>query len=490
MGWGEHQIGRDLGSEQTAPDEFGESAERAKVQPELAMIRYKCAIATCARWEADNIVEWVLYHRSIGFDHFYIYCNDDDPVELFDRLLPFTMPSTPLVTFRHFSIQGQQSQMLQHFLRHYVHECDWIMFLDVDEFLNLPRHTSIGAFLLDMPAESQLIYFNWIFFGNSGFSRNAPGSTLLNYTRRSTAPHVLTKTLTRTRNIDDHVLRWARSCHFWHNWGEDIARSWRAVNVLGEPIEHYFRDFPDGASRFINSGDRGRRLIETGIINHYAFRSEDEFLRRFRRGLGGEFAGQHIWKDLYESGKSAQFLAALNEVEDLRLHAYWSRYIGRAWKYSIIPRPIGDNIAAAGQAIQSSISEWSRRQSVTEDASGAISGHIANAYQCHTALEHDPWWQLDLGRSRRIVQLRIYNRCEFPELAARANNLKIEVAPDGETLTEIYRRVSETPFGGADGNPLIVSFDTPIVCAVIRITLLGHTFLHFDQVEVYADEGA
>ena len=30
---------------------------------------YRTAIVACARWEEDNILEWVTYHRSLGFEH-------------------------------------------------------------------------------------------------------------------------------------------------------------------------------------------------------------------------------------------------------------------------------------------------------------------------------------------------------------------------------------------------------------------------------------
>jgi len=34
--------------------------------------KYKKSLVSCARWENQYIVEWVNYHKSIGFDHIYI----------------------------------------------------------------------------------------------------------------------------------------------------------------------------------------------------------------------------------------------------------------------------------------------------------------------------------------------------------------------------------------------------------------------------------
>ncbi len=50
--------------------------------------KYKFSIAACARWETKNISEWIAYHRAIGFEHIYLYCNDNDPAELYECLLP------------------------------------------------------------------------------------------------------------------------------------------------------------------------------------------------------------------------------------------------------------------------------------------------------------------------------------------------------------------------------------------------------------------
>ena len=46
-----------------------------------------------------DIVEWLLYHRTIGFDHVYLYCNDDTPIALHNTVKRFTLGSNPFVTF-------------------------------------------------------------------------------------------------------------------------------------------------------------------------------------------------------------------------------------------------------------------------------------------------------------------------------------------------------------------------------------------------------
>jgi hypothetical protein len=62
--------------------------------------KYRYAIAACARWEAPYAAEWLAYHRAIGFEHVYLYCNDVDPAELYEAVLPFTQGAEPFVTIQ------------------------------------------------------------------------------------------------------------------------------------------------------------------------------------------------------------------------------------------------------------------------------------------------------------------------------------------------------------------------------------------------------
>ena len=453
--------------------------------PQPVSPRYKFSIAACARWETDNIVEWILFHRSIGFDHFYLYCNDDDPTDLYREILPFNAGPERLVTFHHFPLQGQQTHMLRHYLTTHRNETEWVMFLDIDEFLRLSRHANIEDFVQTMPPQADTIYFNWLFFGNNGHRERVVGSTLLNYTRRASTPHVFTKSLTRTTKLTPSMVDATRSVHFWHTWLEEIGQLLNAVNVLGEPMHKYMANFPEGALHFIHEGGRAQRLIEQAVVHHYAFRSEGEFLRRIQRGLDGQFAGQQEWKKLQDEGRVQSFLAPLNEVEDLSLQLYWADYLGQAWHNSIIPIAPGPNIAVGGEATQSSVGQWSRHQDVRAEAAGLVSGRIANAHQCHTDLEENPWWQLEFIEQRTVSEIRIYNRIDQPDIASRTRNLRVHGSLDGADWVELYSRDSDIPFGGADGFPLIIQLTQPFTCTVLRITVLGLTYLHFDQVEVY-----
>jgi hypothetical protein len=250
--------------------------------------RYFASIMACARWETQYITEWLLYHRSIGFDHVYLYCNDDDPTDLYGEVLPFCRDERPFVTFRHFPYQGQQFYMMMHALQHHKDETEWVAFLDIDEFLVLPRLNDVKKFLGSCPAHWDALHFNWSFFGNNGHIERPSGSVLRAYTRREDRLHQSTKSLTRSRKIDLGRIR--RRIYVWHGWDGVFGAEFGAVNVLGVPMDQVKGD-DDGAS-YIKHLETQERIRQIAFVNHYAFKSSRDFELRVDRGLLGDFHGQ------------------------------------------------------------------------------------------------------------------------------------------------------------------------------------------------------
>jgi hypothetical protein len=317
--------------------------------------KYRFVLIACARWEAECIGEWIAYHRHLGFEHLYLYCNDDTPEELYAAVLPFTQGPEPFITFQHFQPLGQQKAMYLHYLRHYRQEAEWMMFLDIDEFLRLPRHATIGDFIAAHGA-ADAIYFNWCFFGNNGFAERPPGSVLLNYNRRAaTSFNVMTKMITRTAAIDPDRLALGLRSDFWHYWEslEDFA-ALTAVNVLGRDMHGYFDDLK-AAAAYLDEPGVYEAMLATGIVNHYAFKSRQDFLRRTARGTMGPFENQAAYKEMYESVYMEQMLADTNVVEDNVLRDLWAGVLarGRAGavaSISALPDRAGGEMMWSGEA--------------------------------------------------------------------------------------------------------------------------------------------
>lgn len=459
---------------------IGTEGPYPKADDEPPRFMYRASIMACARWEMPYITEWLLYHRAIGFDHVYLFCNDDDPTELYREVLPF-LQGDPFVTFRHFPFQGQQFQMYMHGLRQWKDETQWLMFLDIDEFLCLREDSNIKVFLDQTPSHWDCIQFNWLVFGNNGFVDRPAGSVLQTYTRRSARLHKTCKTLTRTVAID--LARIDRKIYIWHGWDGVLANNAFCCNVLGiDPA-----DIPvEGA--LIASEQDNVSIMKRAVIHHYGVKSLKDFRFRYDRGIAGDFSGQAFWNRVHERGAAEAEVAPLNEVEDTTLKDYWSAYLRRgATELSLLPSPGYPNIALGKVADQSSVSKWSKVPDRRTDAAGAISGRLTGSYQFHTDFEPSPWWMVDLGGQAKVYEIRIFNRMENPAMAGRLRELAVQVSDDGEGWRIIATKAADVIVGGVDANPLRITWLSSVSARFVRIRLMEQGVLHLDQVEVYGE---
>lgn len=440
-------------------------------------------LVACARWEAGCISEWLSYHREIGFDKVYLYCNDDDPSELYAAVLPFTVGPKPFVEFLHFGLQGQQRRMYMHFLEHFADRCEWFMFLDIDEFLLLRDSPTIGAFRGAFPAAVDALYFNWIFAGNNGYVTRPEGPVLPRYTRRADHVHPFTKVLTRSAALDDPGLRKARLEPFWHDMLSLLKPDATGLNVLGEDMRGYYVDFPEAASRRVSEPAYLSGVVARAFVYHVAFKSEDDLRRRHQRGTGGDFYSQTMWKDLHDRGPDdiRGFMAMLNAVEETHLATFWARMMARA--STIVSAPPGRNLAAGRPALQSSIGPWSRQADPAADAVGAVDGRPDGTFHQHTEDEADPWWWVDLGEVVPITQVRLFNRLD--DARDRFRDFTLSVSDDGRAWTIVLRKADGQPFGGVDGRPFIWAAPAGLSGRFVRISVEGRAIIDLDQVEVY-----
>lgn len=139
-------------------------------------------IVTLARWEHAFLLEWLLYHQIIGFDHVYIYDNGDpaheQPHE--DHIRPFLdkINLGHFVTFIAFPGERMQPHAYNHWLVTYApmyrNPSSYAAFIDVDEYIVVPRDPSLREFArrclynVESPLHGQHVAMPWAMFGTSG----------------------------------------------------------------------------------------------------------------------------------------------------------------------------------------------------------------------------------------------------------------------------------------------------------------------------------
>ncbi len=214
------------------------------------------------------ILEWIAYHRLIGFDRIVIYSNDssDGSVELLNALarcgvISHWLQSTgTLVSPQHAAYA------------HAIQTCatEWIGFLDADEFLVLKEDETVQDFLARFDEDVSAIAVNWRLFGSSGREIYEPGLVIERFTRATDTDHSVNthfKSIVRASRVARMAVHNAR------------LKSGDYVNASGERIAR------DNIGR--SQGVETRRAQ----VNHYCVKSREEFAWKRARGFADRVLG-------------------------------------------------------------------------------------------------------------------------------------------------------------------------------------------------------
>lgn len=124
----------------------------------------------CVRNEAAFLLEWLAHHRATGFDDFLVFSNDctDGTDVMLDRLAEMGL-LTHVRNAGPYDKGGIQFTALKAAAKMaQVKRADWILPLDVDEFVNIHtgNHT-LSALHAALP-DASAITLTWRLFGTSG----------------------------------------------------------------------------------------------------------------------------------------------------------------------------------------------------------------------------------------------------------------------------------------------------------------------------------
>ena len=244
-------------------------------------------IVCIAKKEHDYIKEFIQYHLALGFQHVYLYDNEDTPsYETFlsaykDRLTVVHMP------FNNFH-KGIQYIALDHFIENYLFktEISHVAHIDVDEFIALKKHPNIGAFIEEyIVGNCEGIGMNWRYFGSNGLTEKGSDPVTKRFTMCGSTGNQHVKTLFKK----DHFKN--------YNTVHDVTLSQGHIKATNGAII---------VGPFNNDID-----LEVIQLNHYKCKTLPEF-RSIRQRQRADIAGK-INEDV-----DADFaMYNVNEVEDL-----------------------------------------------------------------------------------------------------------------------------------------------------------------------------
>lgn len=216
---------------------------------------FYASICAIIKDEDKDIMEWLHHHFSIGFEHILIFDNNSR-IPLKKTLSEYI--DAGIVTVEDCPLQkAQQLSAYMSALKYWGHNTKWLAFIDVDEFIMPLIHNDIRD-LLDEYRQYGGIGANWAMFSSNRHVKRPAGGILANYTAcLGLNPHI--KSI-----VQPAVTQIAKSAHhFTYSTGK------YCVNEDEIPIPG-FLTYP---------------VASKIRINHYYYKSFDDFQEKIARGL-------------------------------------------------------------------------------------------------------------------------------------------------------------------------------------------------------------
>ncbi|MBZ5963221.1 glycosyltransferase family 2 protein [Leuconostoc gasicomitatum] len=237
---------------------------------------YTLVLTAIVKDEDDYLLEWVSYHKVIGVDHIILYDNSEDSKtsKILRKFIDINF-----VEVISYPGRARQLEAYMDSARRFKNIAEWIMILDLDEFLTPLQNSNIKVFLQDFPFSTSQILISWLIYGSNGQINKSEGLVLERFTR-----HAGTKS------------RW------------DYKPIVRPERVISIEIPHYFevigKTVNEDKKRFwvypyvtnelspINNPQKFR-------INHYYTKSKEEFDIKKNKG----FADQTFFSNIVRNQK-------------------------------------------------------------------------------------------------------------------------------------------------------------------------------------------
>jgi glycosyltransferase involved in cell wall biosynthesis len=240
----------------------------------MAQTATLCAIM---KNERPYVLEWVAYHRVIGFDRILIYDNasTDGTATLLKRLAwtnvveviewPDVPNGSAQMTAYHDALQRISTE--------------WVAFLDADEFLNLHQDDTVAGLLSRVPDTAGALGINWRIFGSSGHQNFQRGLVMRRFLHCAspdypTNRHI--KSIARVRCISRMLT--PHACEL---------RSGSYVDASGRPF------------RVENAGFSPSVTHQWAQINHYVVKSRAEYEAKKARGRAAYPVGHPLKHDKF-----------------------------------------------------------------------------------------------------------------------------------------------------------------------------------------------
>ncbi len=258
------------------------------------------AILCIARNETPFTEEWLEYHFSLGIDRVYYVSTDSD----FARIKAFMDGSQfrPRIELLHFQDFRPGWQIRCYNVHLPLIAEDWVLVIDIDEFLYLNTFANIEEFLDNVGTDIGQIQFPWLNLMSANYSESSVFD-ILSQSAKYVSDHV--KSMARRRcitrlGIHSHGIHGLKNCL---SSGHELAAKPRHDELFSEL--QYFQIHPF----IMHFASRGHLDVLTRVLDHQFFNAKSGQAERSR--LSSFLTGTANWSDIPTRYMLMKFLSSL-----------------------------------------------------------------------------------------------------------------------------------------------------------------------------------
>ena len=240
-----------------------------KCNQEYSFNVFKIALLTIAKMENKYIKEFVEHYFFIGVNKIIIYDNNEINGEKISDVLDEYIKNN-FVTIHNFrGIKNAQMIAYNEMYQKYRFEFDYVMFFDVDEFLNLIQYKNIHYFLRDKKYyKCDVIHIQWVVYDDNDLIRYDNRPLNVRFIRPNF--HIFTDNL-----LFKSIFKTFKNIYF-ENSHTPSANNIFKCDIKGNKIEN---------GKFLpNNNIAIESNLTVPYIKHYQCKTVEEFFFKLFRG--------------------------------------------------------------------------------------------------------------------------------------------------------------------------------------------------------------
>ncbi|MDI2113427.1 discoidin domain-containing protein [Commensalibacter nepenthis] len=446
--------------------------------------KYNVSIISFASIEDLNIIEWLTYHQILGVDHIYLYCTDDDPTDLYRKIIAFTLGKHPFITFQHYRFSQSKNQIYFHFIHNYIHETTWYIHLENIDFLYINEKQSLSDFIKSFKNISA-IHFNMVLYTNKEPNAAINISTIFEQNSPIDYPSIYTKLMVKSQSCPYQYIFRHLDKKFNHHI-EDDKLVISSCNVLHQEMKEYYEDFPEKALQFMSSTTQDE-ITKTAYVAHFCTIHNDQ---KDVKNFSLLHTNNHIQNNSEpvtapkhdDDGYSERNTHSLM-LQFYNPNKYWQKNKKNISKNTILPLPPSDMLLLSSKKPCQQSSVAFKNKTTEEFAYVLTNGQLKGVTQSMTQQEKNPWWEIDLQDDHIIKNIYLFNGID--PYASNMKHFIIETSEDHDIWTTRHRKVTNDLFGGVDGSYYQWLHPLGVKARWIRIMVPGNNqIFSLDQIRI------